>query len=54
MVEAQYGAQPASISQQELNNLRVEVWELAETRVTEYSHGGARQYRADYYFKRVN
>jgi hypothetical protein len=54
VVEAMYGAQPASISQQELNKLGAEGWELVETRVTEHpQQGGSRQYRTDYYFKRI-
>ena len=53
VVEAQYGAQPASISEQELNRLGAEGWELVGTRVVEVSRAGAREYRTDYYFKRV-
>ena len=55
VVVAQYGAQPASISEQDLNRLGVEGWELVGTRVVESSRAGARdmEYRTDYYFKRV-
>ena len=54
VVVAQYGAQPASISEQDLNRLGAEGWELVETRVVESTmRAGAREYRTDYYFKRV-
>ena len=53
VVVAQYGAQPASISEQDLNRLGAEGWELVETRVIESPRAGAREYRTDYFFKCV-
>ena len=53
VVVAQYGAQPASLSEQDLNRLGAEGWELVGTRVVESTRAGAREYRTDYYFKRI-
>lgn len=53
MVE-QYGAQPAKLSEQRINQLGAEGWELVDTRVvTIQQAGGGTQYRTDYHFKRA-
>ncbi|HYO99331.1 MAG TPA: DUF4177 domain-containing protein [Pyrinomonadaceae bacterium] len=53
VVVTQYGAQPASMSEQDLNKLGAEGWELVETRVVESTRARDREYRTDYFFKRV-
>lgn len=51
VVVAQFGALPPAISEQELNKLGAEGWELVGTRQIDYPQGGSQQYRTDYYFK---
>ncbi len=53
MVTAQYGAVPASLSEQELNRLGAEGWELVDTRSLHSNAGGTTQNRTDYFFKRL-
>jgi hypothetical protein len=53
VVVAQYGASPASLSEEDLNKLGAEGWELVETRSLEFPRGAGGQYRTDYYFKRL-
>ena len=53
VVTAQYGAQPASLGEQELNRYGAEGWELVETRSMAFPQGGTNQYRTDYFFKRL-
>lgn len=53
LVTMQYGSVPPFISEQELNKLGAEGWELVQARHTDFQQGGIRQHRADYYFKRV-
>ena len=53
VVVEQYGAQPATLSEQRLNELGAEGWELVDTRVVPSQHGGATLDRTDYHFKRV-
>lgn len=53
VVVTQYGAQPASMSEKDLNRLGAEGWELVETRVVESTKVGDREYRTDYFFKRA-
>lgn len=53
VVTAQYGAVPPAVGEQELNKLGAEGWELIGTRQIDYPQGTTRQYRTDYYFKRV-
>ena len=54
VVVEQYGAQPATLSEQRMNQLGAEGWELVDTRVvTIQQAGGGAQYRTDYHFKRV-
>ena len=52
-VTAQYGALPPTVSEQELNRLGAEGWELVESHQVVYPQGGTTQHRTDYYFKRV-
>ena len=52
VVSAQFIAPPASISDQEMNRLGAEGWELAGTRSVEFAQGALMQYRTDYFFKR--
>lgn len=53
VVVEQYGAQPASMSEQNLNSLGAEGWELVGTRMSDVSRGNSKEYRTDYFFKRV-
>ena len=53
MVVEQYGAQPATLGEQQMNKLGAEGWELVDTRVVPFQHAGATQYRTDYHFKRA-
>ena len=53
VVTAHYGAQPASINEQELNRLGAEGWELVETRSMALPQGSATLHRTDYFFKRL-
>ena len=53
MVTAQYGAVPASLSEQELNRLGAEGWELVDTRSLHSKAGEATESRTDYFFKRL-
>jgi hypothetical protein len=55
VVVEQYGAQPASLGEQQMNKLGAEGWELVDTRVVPFQlqQGGSTQYRTDYHFKRV-
>lgn len=53
VVAEHYGAQPASMSEQDLNRLGAEGWELVGTRVVDMSRTGSKEYRTDYFFKRV-
>ena len=53
VVTAQYGAVPASISEQDLNRLGVEGWELVGTRSIPSPQDKSGQHRTDYYFKRL-
>lgn len=53
VVTAQYGAMPASLSEQELNRLGAEGWELVETRSLHFKVGEMMQDRTDYFFKRL-
>lgn len=53
MVTAQYGAVPASLSQQELDRLGAEGWELVDTRSLQFKSGEVTQNRTDYFFKRL-
>lgn len=53
MVVEQYGAQPATLGEQQMNKLGAEGWELVDTRVVPFQHGGVTQYRTDYHFKRA-
>jgi hypothetical protein len=53
VVTAQYGAVPASLSEQELNRLGAEGWELVETRSLHFKQGEMTQNRTDYFFKRL-
>lgn len=53
VVAEQYGAQPATMSEQHMNRLGAEGWELVDTRVVTFQHGGTTQYRTDYHFKRA-
>lgn len=53
VVVEQYGAQPATMSEQQMNKLGAEGWELVDTRVVPFQYGGATQYRTDYHFKRA-
>lgn len=53
VVVEQFGATPPSLSEQQMNKLGAEGWELVDTRVVtiQQAAGGA-QYRTDYHFKR--
>jgi hypothetical protein len=53
VVTAQYGAALASLSEQELNGLGAEGWELVETRSLHSPAGEVTQNRTDYFFKRL-
>ena len=53
VVVEQYGAQPATLSEQQMNKLGAEGWELVDTRVVPFQHAGGTQYRTDYHFKRA-
>ena len=53
MVTAQYGAVPASLSEQELNRLGSEGWELVDTRSLQSKSGEVTLNRTDYFFKRL-
>ena len=50
VVTAQYGAAPASLSEQELSRLGAEGWELVDTRSLYSKAGEMTQYRTDYFF----
>jgi Domain of unknown function (DUF4177) len=52
VVVEQFGAPPASMSEQQMNKLGAEGWELVDTRVVPFQQGGVTQYRTDYHFKR--
>ena len=55
VVVEQYGAQPATLSEQQMNKLGAEGWELVDTRVVPFQlqQGGSAQYRTDYHFTRA-
>jgi hypothetical protein len=53
MVTAQYGPVPATLSEQELDRLGAEGWELVDTRSLHYKAGESTQNRTDYFFKRL-
>ena len=53
VVVEQFGAQPATMGEQHMNKLGAEGWELVDTRVVPFLHGGDTQYRTDYHFKRA-
>lgn len=53
VVVEQYGAQPATVSEQQMNKLGAEGWELVDTRVVTLQQGGGTHYRTDYHFKRA-
>ena len=53
MVE-QFGATPPTLSEQRMNQLGAEGWELGDTRVvTIQKPSGGADYRNDYHFKRA-
>jgi hypothetical protein len=53
VVVEQYGATPPTLSEQRMNQLGAEGWELVDTRVVTVQQAGGAQYRTDYHFKRV-
>ena len=53
VVTTQYGAVPASLSEQELNRLGSEGWELVAKRSLHSEAGETTQNRTDYFFKRL-
>lgn len=54
VVVEQFGATPPSLSEQRMNQLGAEGWELVDTRVvTIHQSAGGTQYRTDYHFKRA-
>ena len=53
VVVEQFGATPPTLSEQRMNQLGAEGWELVDTRVVTMQQGGGTQYRTDYHFKRA-
>jgi hypothetical protein len=53
VVTEQYGAPPPSLSEQQMNRLGAEGWELVDTRVVTFQQDGTTRHRTDYHFKRA-
>lgn len=52
VVTAQYTGGPPLVSEEEMNRLGAEGWELVDTRSSQFKSGELTQHRTDYFFKR--